>query len=75
MKYKGQECFIFGRRLSGYFDLRKLDGTVIHRSASYKELKLMQERKSLIMERRKQVGYPVRAIPPMTKVTGILAEK
>jgi len=34
--YKGQECFIFGKRTSGYFDLRTLDGTVIHRTASWK---------------------------------------
>jgi hypothetical protein len=52
VKYQGQECFIFGRRSSGYFDLRKLDGTVIHRSASYKKLKLIQQRKSLLIKRR-----------------------
>jgi N6-L-threonylcarbamoyladenine synthase len=52
VKYKGQECFIFGRRSSGYFDLRKLDGTVIHRSASYKDLKLISQKKCLLIERR-----------------------
>ena len=31
IRYEGVECFIFGRRSSGYFDLRKLDGTVVHR--------------------------------------------
>ncbi|HHU59980.1 TPA: HNH endonuclease [bacterium] len=39
--YDNQECFIFGRRSSGYFDLRKLDGTVVHRSANCKYLKLL----------------------------------
>ena len=54
VNYKNQECFIFGRRATGYFDLRKLDGTVIHRSASYKDLELLEIRKSLLTERRKQ---------------------
>ena len=56
VKYKGQECFIFGRRSSGYFDLRKLDGTVVHRSASYKDLKLLSKRKTLLWERREGVS-------------------
>lgn len=52
VNYKGQKCFIFGRRSSGYFDLRLLDKTVIHRSASYKDLKLIQQRNSLLIEMR-----------------------
>ena len=51
VRYQGQECFIFGRRATGYFDLRKLDGTIIHRSASYKNLELLEIRKSLLWER------------------------
>lgn len=58
VKYGGQECFIFGRRASGYFDLRRLDGTNIHKSASYKKLELLDTRKSLLTERRQ-------AIPPL----------
>lgn len=58
VKYKGQECFIFGRRSSGYFDLRKLNKIVIHRSASYKDLELIQKSNSLLIERRM-------AIPPL----------
>lgn len=38
----GQDGFIFGRRSTGYFDLRKLDGTVLHRAISYKKLKLVE---------------------------------
>lgn len=52
VKYKDKECFIFGRRSSGYFDLRKLDGTNIHKSANCKDLKLIQKRQSLLVERR-----------------------
>lgn len=50
--YGGQECFVFGRRTSGYFDLRKLDGTIVHRSASYKKLRLFEQSCSCLTERR-----------------------
>lgn len=50
--YKGEECFIFGRRSSGYFDLRKLDGTIVSKSASYKQIKLIKMANILLMERR-----------------------
>lgn len=52
VSYRAQECFIFGRRSSGYFDLRKLDGTCIHRSASWKELHLLEHRSGYLTERR-----------------------
>ena len=58
VEFEGQVCFIFGRRSNGYFDIRKLNGEVIHRSASWKKLKLLETRKSLLMERR--------ALPPIT---------
>ncbi len=60
VKYKGEECFIFGRRSSGYFDLRKLDGTVIHRSANCKDLKLISKAKTLLWERRIDVAVSSR---------------
>lgn len=50
--FYNKECFIFGRRTSGYFDLRKLDGTVIHRSAGVKNLKLLEKQKTLLIERK-----------------------
>ena len=50
--FDGTECFVFGRRSSGYFDLRKLDGTKIHASASYKKLKLLERPRGLLTERR-----------------------
>lgn len=50
----GQDCFIFGRRSTGYFDLRLLDGTVIHRSASCKKLKLLNVSSTVLVERRAQ---------------------
>ncbi len=50
--YLGETGFVFGRRVSGYFDLRKLDGTKIHASASYKKLKLLEPANTLLIERR-----------------------
>ena len=54
VEYDRQVGFIFGRRSSGYFDIRKLNGEVIHRSASCKKLKLLDTRKTLLLERRVQ---------------------
>ena len=50
--FDNQECFIFGRRATGYFDLRKLDGTSIHKSASVKNIKLLEKRSTLLIERQ-----------------------
>lgn len=56
VKYDGQECFIFGRRSNGYFDLRKIDGTKISVSANYKKISLLQTRKNYITERRRETA-------------------
>lgn len=50
--YQKQECFIFGRRSSGRFDIRLLDGTKINASVSYKKLKLQEARNSYLIEKR-----------------------
>ena len=52
VRYKGSECFIFGRRSSGSFDIRKLDGTKISAGVSYKKLTLLETRKTTLTERR-----------------------
>ena len=52
--FHNTECFIFGRRSTGYFDLRLLDGTKIHNSASYKKLQLLEHNTGLLTERRLQ---------------------
>ena len=54
--YNGIECYIFGRRTSGYFDLRLLDGTKISVGVSYKKLKLLECRKTILTQRRMQGG-------------------
>ena len=54
VEFDGQICFIFARRNSGYFDVRKLNKEVISRSASWKRLTLLETRKNLLIERRMQ---------------------
>ena len=54
VRYKGQTCFIYGRRTSGYFDLRHLDGTKVHASANWKQIRLLEHSKAFLTERRKQ---------------------
>jgi N6-L-threonylcarbamoyladenine synthase len=50
--WKNIECFIFGRRSTGYFDIRKLDNTKLHSSLKYTELKLLEKAKTLLTEIR-----------------------
>ena len=45
----GQEGFIFGRRSSGYFDIRRLSGEKIHAGISYKKIKLLEHSNSMLM--------------------------
>ena len=54
VSYNGQKCFIFGRRSSGSFDIRLLDGTKINAGVSYKKLELLEKRKTILTERRTQ---------------------
>ncbi len=57
VKYKGQECFITGRRSSGYFALKTVEYVKVHNSAKSKDLELIEVRGSFITqytERRMQ---------------------
>ena len=51
--WKGQKCFIFGRRSTGRMDLRLLDGTHINASVGHENLKLLSMRKNYLIEQRK----------------------
>ena len=63
VNYEGQVGFIFGRRDKGYFDIRRIDGTRIHASASYKKLRLVQKRKSYLTELRTGGGASSPELP------------
>ncbi|MBV9228570.1 MAG: HNH endonuclease [Chloroflexi bacterium] len=52
VRYQDQTCFVFGRRSTGYFDLRTLDGTKISASVSSKKLTMVQKASALLVERR-----------------------
>lgn len=52
VKLGNEECFVFGRRVRGYFKVCKLDGTVIHTDINYKKLKFVNTRKRYLTERR-----------------------
>ena len=64
--YNSEECFVQGRRSSGYFQLKKLNGTLVSASASCKKLVLVETGKHFITERR--------AVPPTNKLVGFPAE-
>lgn len=60
VEYNKELYYIFSRRSSGFFDIRKLDGTKINNgSISYKKLKLIRTRKTILMERRMQGETPL----------------
>lgn len=50
--YNDTECFIFGRRATGYFDVQLLSGEKLSTGASYKKLELLETRKNLLIERK-----------------------
>lgn len=52
VKYNNQECFVFGRRSSGSFDIRLIDGATLSAGKSFKKLKPLEKRKSYLIERR-----------------------
>ena len=70
VKYNGIECFIFGRRSSGSFDIRMLDGTKVKAGISCNKLKLLEVRKNFLITKE---GIGV--IPPTSKDMGILAQE
>ena len=53
VKYQGREYFIFGRRNSGFFDIRTLNGTKVNKgSISCKKIQLIEKSKNYLTERR-----------------------
>jgi 5-methylcytosine-specific restriction endonuclease McrA len=68
VKYKNETYYVFGRRNSGFFDIRKLDGTKVNKgSINYKYLNKLESRSTFLQERRV-------CAPLMTKVTSVRTE-
>lgn len=68
VKCLGEEGFIFGRRATGYFDVRTLDGKRLTPAIHAKKLSLLEKRKTFLTELRKEA-----AIPPASEDAGFLA--
>lgn len=66
---KGEEGFVFGRRTSGSFDVRKLDGARISAGISCKKLRLLEKRRTFLTEIRKE-----EALPPLPERRGLRAD-
>ena len=57
VEYQKELYYIFGRRSSGSFDIRKLDGTKVNKgSINCKYLRLIDKRRSILTEKRMQVN-------------------
>lgn len=57
VEYQKELYYIFSRRNSGSFDIRKLDGTKVNKgSINCKYLRLIDKRKSILIEKRMQVN-------------------
>jgi hypothetical protein len=53
VKYKNKQYFVFGKRKSGFLDIRNLDGEKVNDgSISYKKLKRICNNKTILTERR-----------------------
>lgn len=54
VKYEGNYYYVFGRRQSGFMDIRTLDGKKVNKgSISHKRLKVISTNKGLLVERRR----------------------
>ena len=57
--FENKEYFIFGRRTSGFFDVRTLAGDKVNKgSISFKKLELVETKKYYLIERRSAVFLP-----------------
>ena len=69
VRYKGTECFVFGRRSSGSFDIRLFDGTRVNAGVTYKKLQFVGVSGTFIINQLKRNL----AIPPTNEFVGFLA--
>ena len=59
VEYQKELFYVFARRNRGYFDVRRLDGTKVNKgSVSYKKLRLVETRRTLLTERRNSGSIP-----------------
>ena len=57
VRYKNKEYFVFGRRNSGFFDIRNLQGEKVNKgSISYRKIKFLETSNGYLTERRLAVS-------------------
>lgn len=49
VRYNGQDCFVWARRITGFFLLRKLNGEKVKDGVGYKHLKLLERSQSYLI--------------------------
>ena len=59
--YNGQVCFVFGRRSSGSFDIRLIDGVKVHAGINCKKLQFLNITKSYLLVTKRQATIPPRS--------------
>ena len=62
--YNGKECFVFGRRLKGSFLIKSLQGDY-RKEVTYKKLKKLETRKTMLVEKISVSPLPVEEGVPM----------
>jgi N6-L-threonylcarbamoyladenine synthase len=67
VKWNDREGFVFGRRATGSFDIRKLDGKKLSAGVNCKYLHQIGYPRSVLTERRER-------IPPMPEGIGLLRD-
>jgi N6-L-threonylcarbamoyladenine synthase len=62
VEYQKELFYVFGRRKSGYFDIRRLNGIKVNKgSINCKKLRLVEIRRTLLIERRNSSSIPPRS--------------
>ena len=69
VKYGQTVCFVYGRRASGAFDIRLIDGTKVHAGISHRKLKQLSHSDGTLTERRPADRRD--GSPPTTKGAGV----
>lgn len=60
VKYDRTECFVFGRRQRGNFNVRLLDGTIVHTDINYKKLHFVCISRSYLSTlKREPIRFPI----------------
>lgn len=60
VRYNGIECFVFGRRQRGNFNIRLIDGTTIHTGVNYQRLHFIcVSRNYLSTLKREPIRFPI----------------